>query len=152
MQFFTLKQRLSFSIHVQIGVKLLKRLRLKFSHLNQLKFRHNFKDCVRPMCNCGTEIEKKKKKHTFFLRCQFLASERHILHDDLCLIDPPVISFDEGSLLNALLYGSDEFNDKIHREILLRIKPNLVLICAALPPKEVRNTCWVIFCCTFYYL
>ena len=65
MQFFTLKQRLSFSIHVQIGVKLLKRLRLKFSHLNQLKFRHNFKDCVRPMCNCGTEIEKKKQH--FFL-------------------------------------------------------------------------------------
>ena len=47
------------------------------------------------MCNCGTEIETTK---------QFLASERHNLHDDLCVIDPPVISFDEESLLNALLY------------------------------------------------
>ena len=32
----------------------------------------------------------------------------------LCLIDPPVISFDK---LNVLLYGSDEFNNKINKEI-----------------------------------
>ena len=58
------------------------------------------------------------------MRCQFHFSERHNLHDDLCLIDPPVISFDGESLLNALLYGSDEFNDKINKEILLRITPS----------------------------
>ena len=46
------------------------------------------------------------------------------LHDDLCLTDPPVIIFDGESQLNALLYGSDEFNDKINKEILLRIIPN----------------------------
>ena len=56
MQFFTLKRSL-YSIHDQIGVKLPARLRLKFSHLSKLKFRHKFKDCVKPMCNCGTEIE-----------------------------------------------------------------------------------------------
>ena len=59
------------------------------------------------------------------MHCQFLASERHNLHDGLCtwrpLIDRAVISFDGESLLNALLYGSDEFNDKINKEILLRI-------------------------------
>ena len=32
----------------------------------------------------------------------------------LCLIDPPVISFDK---LNVLRYGSDEFNNKINKEI-----------------------------------
>ena len=32
----------------------------------------------------------------------------------LCLIDPPVISFDK---LNVLLYGSDEFKNKINKEI-----------------------------------
>ena len=64
---------------------------------------------------------KLKLLNTFFLRCQFLASERHNLHDDLCLIDPPVTRFDGESLLNSLLYGSDEFNDKINNEILLRI-------------------------------
>ena len=58
------------------------------------------------------------------MRCQFHFSERHNLHDDLCLIDPTAISFDGESLLNALLYGSDEFKDKINKEILLRITPN----------------------------
>ena len=58
---------------------------------------------------CVTVILKLKQLSTFFLRCQFLASERQ---------------FDGESLLNALLYGSDEFNDKINKEILLRIIPN----------------------------
>ena len=53
-----------------------------------------------------------------------LASERQKFHDDLCLIDPPVISFNGESQLNFLLYGSDEFNDKINKEIVIRIIPN----------------------------
>ena len=57
-------------------------------------------------------VLKLKQLSTFFLRCQFLARERHNLHDDLCLIDPTVKSFDGESLLNALLCGSNEFNDK----------------------------------------
>ena len=56
---------------------------------------------------------KSKQLNTFFLRCQFLASERHNLYDDLCLIDHPVISFDGEALLNALLYGSDEFKGRV---------------------------------------
>ena len=39
------------------------------------------------------------------------------LHDDFCLIDPPVIRFDVESQLNVLLYGSGEFNYKINKEI-----------------------------------
>ena len=58
-----------------------------------------------------------EQRNTFLLRRQFLASERHNLHDDLCLRDSPVISFDRESHLNVLLYGSDEFNDKINKEI-----------------------------------
>ena len=69
-------------------------------------------------------VLKLKQVNTFFLRCQFLASERHNPYGDLCLIDPPVISVDGVYLLNVLLYGSYEFNDKINKEILLRIIPN----------------------------
>ena len=65
-----------------------------------------------------------KQLSTFFLRCQFLASERHNLHDAHCLIDPPVVSFDRESLLKVLLYSSDEFNDKINKKIFLCIIPN----------------------------
>ena len=63
IQFFQLKQK-KFSIHDQIGVKLLTRLQLNFSHLCKLKFCHKFKYCARPMFNCGTEIETTKH---FFL-------------------------------------------------------------------------------------
>ena len=59
-------------------------------------------------------VMKLKQLNTFFMRCQFLASERYNLHDDLCLIDSSIISFDRESLLNAILYGFDEFNDKIN--------------------------------------
>ena len=40
------------------------------------------------------------------------------------MIDPPVISFDGESLLNALLYSSNKFNNKINKEMLFRITPN----------------------------
>ena len=56
-----------------------------------------------------------KQLNTFFLRYQFLASQSQSLWFDLCLIDPPVKRFDGESLLHALLYGSDEFNDKINK-------------------------------------
>ena len=110
-----------FSIHDQTDVKLLTRLRLKFNHLSNLKFRHKFKDCLRPRCNCVTEFETTKHH---FLAMSILGSERHNLHDNLCLIDSPVICFDRESLLNVLLYCSDEFNDKIKIEILLPIIRN----------------------------
>ena len=42
-------------MHDPVGVKLLTRLRLQFRHHNEHKFRHNFKDCVSPMCDCETE-------------------------------------------------------------------------------------------------
>ena len=42
-----------FSIHDSQGAKLLSRLRLNFSHLNE----HKFKECGSTLCGCGLEIE-----------------------------------------------------------------------------------------------
>ena len=39
------------------GLKLLTRLRVGFSHLNELRFRHNFQECLNPLCACSLEIE-----------------------------------------------------------------------------------------------
>ena len=55
--FFNLKQKSSFAIHDPAGVKLLSTLWLKFSHLNEQKFRHNCKDALSSMCDCGSETE-----------------------------------------------------------------------------------------------
>ena len=78
-------------MHEQIGVKLFRRLQLKFSHLRKHKSCHEFKDCVAP---CVTVVLKSKQLNIFFLYCQFLLSERQNLHGNLCLIDPLIISFD----------------------------------------------------------
>ena len=57
MKFFSLQERPLFLIHDPTGAKLLTRLQLKHSHLNEHKFCHNFKDTVAPMCDCGTKTE-----------------------------------------------------------------------------------------------
>ena len=56
----------TFGIHNPIGLQLLTRLRLGFSHLNEHKFRHNFRDFLNPLCECN--LEPKTASH-FLLRC-----------------------------------------------------------------------------------
>ena len=43
--------------HNPVGFKLLTRLRLVLSHLNQHKFNHNFQDCLNPLCSVSLEVE-----------------------------------------------------------------------------------------------
>ena len=56
----------TYNIHNPIGLKFLTRLRLGLSHLNERKFKHNFQDCVKPLCSCSLEIES---LFHFFLHC-----------------------------------------------------------------------------------
>ena len=114
--FFSLNQRSLFSIHDPVGVKLLTRLWLQFSHLNKHMFRHNFKDCVSPMCHCGAETETTSH---FFLRYQFFANGRQKLRDDVCRLDASIKHLNEESLIDVLLYGSDRFKGKKNKQILL---------------------------------
>ena len=46
-----------FKIHDPLGIKLLTRLRVGLSHLNEHRFRHNFQDCLNPLCSCSLEVE-----------------------------------------------------------------------------------------------
>ena len=57
LSFIRPKENSVFAIHDTKGLKLLTRLRLNFSHLNEHKFRHGFKDTVDPMCKCGLETK-----------------------------------------------------------------------------------------------
>ena len=101
--FFNLKQKSLFAIHDPAGVKLLSRLRLKFSHLNEHKFCHNFKDVLSPMCDCGSETET--KDHFFHLRCPFFAINRQKLLNDLLKIDPSLRNLKDELLLHIILYS-----------------------------------------------
>ena len=69
-----------FAIHDTKGLKLLKRFRLNFSHLNEHKFRHGFRDTVDPICRCG--LETVAALH-FLLRCRLYAIIRTELLDHI---------------------------------------------------------------------
>ena len=69
LSFIRPKENSIFKIHDINGIKLLNRLRLHFSHLNEHKFRHNFRDTIDPMCSCGLEPETALH---YLLRCSLL--------------------------------------------------------------------------------
>ena len=97
-----------FSIHCPVGVKLLVRLRLGFSHLCEHKFSYYFHHTVNPLCSYSLEPETTLH---YLLCCQNFSSARLALMNDLNLIDP----IDETALANILLYGdskkSTRFNE-----------------------------------------
>ena len=102
MKFFSLQERSLFSIHDPTGVKRLTRLRLKFSHLNEHKFRHNFKDTVVAMCDSGTETETTEY---FFLTCPFFVTERQKLLNNVYDKHFSSQNQNEKSMIDILLYG-----------------------------------------------
>ena len=50
-------QRSIYNVFNPQCLKFLTRLRLRLSHLNEHRFRHNFKDCINPLCSCSLEVE-----------------------------------------------------------------------------------------------
>ena len=98
--FFNSKQTSLSAIHDPAGVKLLSRLRLKSSHLNEHKFRHNFIDALSPMYDCGSETETTDH---FFLHCPFVAINRQKLFNDLLKIDPSLSNLKDELLLDIIL-------------------------------------------------
>ena len=68
-----------YEVH-NINVKLLLRLRLDFSYLNEHKFRHNFHDIINPMCSCGKEPETTLH---YLLRCDLYSIYRLELLNDI---------------------------------------------------------------------
>ena len=65
--FIKIKSKCIFSVHDVYGVKLLSRLRLDFSHLNEHKVRHGFKDGTICMCDCDSATETTLH---FLVQCQ----------------------------------------------------------------------------------
>ena len=115
LSFIRVKSRSVFSIHDPIGIKLLTRLRLGFSHLNEHKFRHNFRDTVSAMCDSGSEIESTQH---FLLRCPIFNDERKKLFKSLYDIKPSILKLQKNFVANILLFVSDKFEETIKKKIL----------------------------------
>ena len=105
-----------FSVHNPVGIKFLNRLRLGLSHLREHKFKHNFQDCLDPICNCRIEIESTIH---FFLHCPNFTQERQILLNNLMNIDQNLVNNHDHILVNILLFGAPFFDNIVNSLILL---------------------------------
>ena len=101
----------TYGIHNPTGLKLLIRLRLGLSHLNDHKFNHNFRDCINPLCSCSLSIEKNVH---FFLRCHYFSLQRQTLMNNIKSIDKGIIHV----LVNVLLFGNSKYQYHINSKIL----------------------------------
>ena len=115
LSFITPKENSVFAIHDTKDLKLLTRLRLNFSHLNEHKFRHGFRDTVDPMCKWGLETETTLH---FLLCCRLYSAIRTELLDDISAVDSSLTNYPDEKLLNTLLYGLEYFRVKTNRSIL----------------------------------
>ena len=104
ISFIRPKEKSVFAVHDIKGLKLLTRLRLNCSHLNEHKFRHGFKDTIDPMCKCGVETETTLH---LLLRCRLYSNIGTELLDDIYTVDSSLTNYPDEKLLNILLYGSE---------------------------------------------
>ena len=102
MPFIKIKSNSIFSVHKVYGVKLLSRLRLKFSHLNEYKVRDGFKDGTNCMCNCGIQ--------------QYRTIRLELLHS-IYNLDPKIRNLSNEKLLHLKFYGSKLYSFETKREI-----------------------------------
>ena len=82
-----------------LGIKLLTRLSVRFSHLSEHKFRHNFADSLNLLCSCSLETESMLN---FFLSCQNYTTLCRALMTDLKNINDAIISLNESAATRIL--------------------------------------------------
>ena len=103
------KENSIFSIYDPLGVKLLTRLRLQFSNLNEHKFRHGFGDTINTMCACGSEVETTKY---FLLRCHVYSPQILELFENLEKVDSRFLKLKLKEKASFLLYGFQSATSK----------------------------------------
>ena len=112
-----------YNVHNPVGLKLLTRLRLGLSHLNQHKFNHNFQDCLNPLCSCSLEVESVSH---FFQHCYYYSNICSTLLNELQSIDINLLNQEDDIVVEVLLYGITKFNN-IQNFRLLRSSIDYIL-------------------------
>ena len=105
----------TFNIPNPLGLKLLTRLRLELSRLNEHRFNHNFEDCINPLCSCSLEVESTVY---FFLHCHNFVNIRNTLLNKLNSISCDVTNCSDRSLTELILYGNPKFSFQQNSDII----------------------------------
>ena len=104
-----------FDINNPYGLKLLTRLRLGLIHLRYHKFRHNFQDCINPICDCGLETETTTH---FFLHFPLFRSARQSLLMYFKKIDESILKKHDEFITKTLLYDDDKFDLSCNKSVI----------------------------------
>ena len=115
LSFICLLESNVYNIFGPIGLKLLPRLRLGFSHLNEHRFRHNFQDCMNPLCCCSLEIEDRSH---YLLHCHHFSQCCVILMNSVKLILENFESLSDIVKNDTLLYGDSRLDGNKNKFIL----------------------------------
>ena len=119
-----------FNCNSHKGIRLITRLRVGMSHLREHKFKHNFQDCLNPICSCGLDIESTSH---FLLHCPTFNDEPYTLLSTLNNTDCKLLELTKSSLSQTLLYGNTSF-DKEKTHAFLTQQLNIFY-----PLKDSRN-------------
>ena len=82
------------------------RLRLGLNHLNEHRFRHNFQDCLNPLCSCSLEIEDTSH---YLLHCHHFSHHRVVLMNSVKSICDNFDSMPDNVREDLLLYVTRDF-------------------------------------------
>ena len=128
------------------------------SHLREHKFRHNFQNCLNPICSCGLDIESTSQ---FLLHCPTFNDERYTLLSTLNNIDCKLLEFTKSFLSQTLLYGNALFDiaKRIHAFLTQQLntfyprKDSGILLFSKFPSESLNPSrsffkCFII--CTSY--
>ena len=96
-----------YNIFDPIGLKLLTRLLLDFSHLNEHRFQHNFQGCLNPLCSCSLQTEDTIH---YLLHCHHFSQHRIDLINSVKYTFEGFDSLSDISKKDLLLYGDPRFD------------------------------------------
>ena len=92
-----------YNVNGMIGIELITRVRLGFSHLWEHNYTHNFLDALTPLCSCSIEVEPTSQ---YFLHCHFFDALLPTLMNDLKNIDSDLPTLRNENLADILLNGN----------------------------------------------
>ena len=101
LQFMRPTPKRTFNCHNPIGIKLITRLRLGLSHLRDHKFKHDFLDCLNPICCCGKYIETTVH---YLLDCPIFSDKRSIFLNNIRSIDENILSASDSEISEMLVF------------------------------------------------
>ena len=91
-----------YNVFDPIGLKFLTRLHLGFSHLNEHRFRHNFQECINPLCSCSLETENTSH---YLLHCHHFSQNRINLMNSVNSVFEHFDILSDNIKTDVLLYG-----------------------------------------------